>query len=47
MDSLIIYQKVYDFTLYIFPIVDKFPKHEKFVLGQQIQNCMLGISALM
>ena len=47
MDSLIIYQKVYDFTLYIFPIVDRFPKSQKFVLGQQIQNCMLGISGLL
>ena len=26
MDNLIIYQKIYDFTLYLFPIVDRFPK---------------------
>jgi len=46
MDSLIIYQKVYDFTLYIFPIVDKFPKHEKFVMCTHIKSCVLDMTRL-
>ncbi len=46
MDNLIIYQKVYDFTLYLFPIVDRFPKYEKFVLCTQIKGCLLDISRL-
>lgn len=46
MDNLIIYQKVYDFTLYLFPIVDKFPKHEKFVLSTQIKGCVLDVGRL-
>ena len=44
MDNLVIYQKVYDFTLYLFPVVDKFPKHEKFVLCTHIKSCVLDIA---
>jgi len=44
--DLIIYQKVYDLILYVFPIVNKFPKSQRFVLGQQIQNTMVDIAKL-
>lgn len=44
MENLVIYQKVYDFTLYLFPVVDKFPKHEKFVLCTHIKSCVLDIA---
>ena len=47
MDKLVLYQKMYDLILYSFPIINRFPKSQKFVLGQLIQNCMLGISALL
>jgi len=43
MENLKIYQKVYDFAIYIFPIIDRFPKYEKFVLSSQIKNCVLEI----
>jgi len=46
MDKLILYQKMYDLIRYSFHIISRFPKNQKFVLGQQIQNCMLSISAL-
>jgi len=35
---LILYQKIYDFMLYFFPIVDRFPKYEKFALQTQLKN---------
>lgn len=44
MDNLVIYQKVYDFILYIFPIIDRFPKFEKFVLCTQIKTCAIEIA---
>jgi len=47
MKDLITYQKFYDLILYSFPIIDRFPQKQKFVLGQQIQNCMLDIAKLM
>lgn len=42
-EDLIIYQKVYDLILYAFPILNRFPKNQRFVLAQQIQNSMLEI----
>jgi len=41
--ELIIYQKHYDLMLYSFPIVGRFPKEQRFILGQQIENTMLDI----
>lgn len=46
MDNLILYQKFYDLILYSFPIINNFPKNQRFVLGQQIQNNMLDISKM-
>ena len=41
---MILYQKVYDFMIYFFPIVERFPKHEKFTLQTQVKNSVLGHS---
>ena len=41
MEKLIIYQKTYDFILYFYGVVAKFPKHEKFTLQTQLKNCIL------
>jgi four helix bundle protein len=46
MDELTIYQKHYDLILYAFPIINGFPKAQKFMLGQQIQNSLLDIAKL-
>lgn len=46
MDNLIIYQKMYDLILYSVPIINWFPTSQRYVLGQQIQNCMLEIASL-
>ena len=43
MENLKIYQKTFDFAVYLFPIIDKFPKFEKFALSTQIKNCVLDI----
>lgn len=43
MQQLILSQKVYDFLLYIYPVVAKFPKFEKFTLQTQIKNCVLDL----
>lgn len=43
VDDLIVFQKVYDLILYAYPIINKFPKSQKFVLGQQIGNYLLEI----
>ena len=46
MEELKVYQKHYDLILYAFPIINGFPKAQRFVLGQQIQNCLLDIARL-
>ena len=46
MQELVIYQKMYDFILYLFPIVDRFPKHEKFALCVNIKSCCIEIARL-
>ena len=46
LHELIIYQKHYDLMLYAFPVISRFPKNQRFVLGQQIQNCMVDIAML-
>ena len=43
LDDLIIYQKTYDFMLWLHPVVNKFPKGQRFVLGQRIELKTLDI----
>ena len=46
MEQLKIYQRHYDLILYATPVINRFPKSQRFVLGQQIQNCMVDIAKL-
>lgn len=43
MEGFILWQKMEDFVEYLFPIVDRYPKHEKFALSSQIKNTCYGI----
>ena len=43
LQNLVIFQKVYDLILWLYPTVNKFPKSQRFVLGQQIENTVLEI----
>ncbi|MDD3915386.1 MAG: four helix bundle protein, partial [Bacteroidales bacterium] len=43
-DGLILFQKTYDLILEVHPvIVNKFPKNQRFVLGQKIENTLIAI----
>ncbi len=44
--QLIMFQKHYDLMVYSFPIIGRFPKDQRFVLGQQIENQMLEIGKM-
>lgn len=37
----IIHQKIYDFLLYIYPLLSKYPKYEKFSLQTETRNAIL------
>lgn len=41
MDKLVIFKKSYDFLLWFYPCLDKFPKSQKFVLGNRIMENLL------
>ena len=41
--NLPIFEKTYELILWLYPAVNKFPKSQRFVLGQQIENTMLNI----
>jgi four helix bundle protein len=43
LNDLIIFQKTYDLLLWLYPIINKFPKSQRFVLGQRLENKMLDI----
>ena len=38
LEDLVLYQKTYDLILWLFPIINKFPQKQRFVLAQQIEN---------
>ncbi len=44
--DLKIFQKLYDVILWIYPMVNKFPKSQRFVLGQRIENSVLELLRL-
>lgn len=43
LEQLTIFEKTYQFILWLYPAVHKFPKAQRFVLGQQIENTALDI----
>ena len=43
LDDLILYQKAYDFLLWLHPVINKFPKSQMFILRQRIENKTLDI----
>lgn len=44
VSDLAIWQKIVDMTAYVIPVCNKFPKNQRFVLGQQIQNKLLQLA---
>lgn len=41
--DLVIFQKLYDLILWMYSLINKFPKKQRFVLGQQLENTLLEI----
>jgi len=44
LHELTIYQKHYDLMLYAIPLINKYPKSQRYVVGQQTMNLMLDIA---
>jgi hypothetical protein len=45
-NDLVLFQKIYDLILWIYPRINKFPKNQRFVLGQRIENTLLRLIEL-
>jgi four helix bundle protein len=43
LNELAIFQKTYELIQYLYPLVNKFPKTQKFVLGQRIENSAVEV----
>jgi len=43
LQNLAIFEKTYELILWLYPTVNKFPKSQRFVLGQQIETAILKI----
>jgi len=41
MEGLVLFKKTYDLIVWIYPAVNRFPKSQRFVLGQQITNTLI------
>lgn len=46
LHELTIYQKHYDLMLYAIPLLNKYPKSQRYILGQQTANVLLDIGRL-
>ncbi len=42
-ENLILHQKVYEFLLYMYPVINLYPKYEKFTLQTRTKNCMFDL----
>lgn len=42
-NDLVIFQKTYDLILWSYPVINQFPKNQRFVLGQHIENTLVCI----
>ena len=42
IEDLLLFQKAYAYFVWVFPLVGKFPKNQRFVLGQHIESeCLI------
>ncbi len=42
--DLVIFQKSYDLTLRMYPVISRFPKNQRYVLGQRIENILVSMA---
>lgn len=43
LKDLLVFQKMYSLILWIYPTVGKFPRGDRYVLGERIEECALNI----
>ncbi len=43
IEDLVLFQKAYAYFVWLFPLIGKFPKNQRFVLGQHIESECLSL----
>jgi hypothetical protein len=46
VQDFVLYEKLCDLADYLFPVVDRWPRHEKFALCTQTKNCVHDLTRL-
>ena len=46
-ESLVIFTRTYDFVTWLLPLSEKFPKSQRFVITQRLQNSALNFQELL
>lgn len=46
MENMVLYQRLVDFSEWLFPVVDRFPRREKFALCTQVKNSTYALIRL-
>lgn len=48
IEDLLLFQKAYAYFVWVFPLIGKFPKNQRFVLGQHIESeCLALLQTMM
>ena len=45
-DKLILFQKIYDFVLWLYPLINRIPKSHRLVLGKHVEEMGLNLLLL-
>lgn len=46
-EALVIFTRTYDFVTWMLPLAEKFPKSQRFVVTQRLQNAVLNFQELL
>ncbi len=46
-DTLVIFTRTYDFVTWLLPMSEKFPKSQRFIVTQRLQNAILNFQELL
>lgn len=43
MEKFVLHQKIYDFTLWIYPLINRLPKNHRLILGRKLEELTLSL----
>jgi len=43
MEKFVLHQKTYDFTLWLYPLINRLPKNHRLILGRKLEELTLSL----